>query len=87
MNQRKAYVISRVLSFALVLVMLLSTVCVSAFADSVEFDDSDVLTDTLLLINTQTGDVLYSKNSDVKRPSIQQHQDLKQGVHRFRQPY
>ena len=68
MNQRKARVTIRVLSFALVLVMLLSTVCVSAFADSVEFNDSNVLTNSLFLINTKTGDVLYSKNSNVKRP-------------------
>ena len=32
------------------------------------FDDSEVLTDTLLLVNADTDEILYSKNSDVRRP-------------------
>ncbi|MBQ8538907.1 MAG: Ig-like domain-containing protein [Ruminococcus sp.] len=68
MKQRVTCVFSKALSFVMVLMMLLSMMSMTAFADSVEFDDSDVLANTLLLLNTQTGEVLYSKNSDVKRP-------------------
>ena len=36
--------------------------------ESTAFDDSEVLTDSLLLINGNTDEILYSKNSDVKLP-------------------
>lgn len=49
--------------------MILSVMSINVYADSsVPFDDSEVLTDTLLLVNASTDEVLYSKNSDVKRP-------------------
>ena len=67
-SDSKTSLLSRALSVALALMLLLSAVCISASAESVAFDDSNALTDTLLLIDRNSGEVLYSKNSDVKRP-------------------
>ncbi len=67
MNLKK-YDISRVVALVLVFVMLLSTAYISASAQTVAFDDSNALTGTLLLVDTDSGQVLYSKNSDLKRP-------------------
>lgn len=60
--------IHRAVALALVLVMLVSVACISASAETVAFDDSNALTETLLLVDTDSGQVLYSKNSDLKRP-------------------
>ena len=64
----KKYNVSRVVAIILVLVMMFTSACISVSAEVVAFDDSNVLTDTLLLVDTDSGQVLYSKNSDLKRP-------------------
>ena len=59
----------RFTSVLLVILMLCSFVLTSVSAEeSNGFDDSEVLTDTLLLVNADTDEILYSKNSDVRRP-------------------
>ena len=59
----------RFASAFMVMVMLCSFALTSVSAEeSKEFDDSGVLTDTLLLVNADTEEILYSKNSDVRRP-------------------
>lgn len=68
MKKNEPNILSKVLSIALVLMLLLSSICISASAESVAFDDSNALTDTLLLVDRNSKEVLYSKNSDVKRP-------------------
>lgn len=60
--------IHRAVALALVLVMLVSVACITTSAETVAFDDSNALTETLLLVDTDSGQVLYSKNSDLKRP-------------------
>lgn len=57
----------RVCSLLLSLVILLSVACVSVSAQPIEFDDSNLHTDSVLLVNTKTGDVLYEKQSDTQR--------------------
>lgn len=59
----------RLTSILLVFMMLCSFALTGVSAEeSMEFDDSEVLTDTLLLVNAETDEILYSKNSDVRRP-------------------
>ena len=59
----------RFVSAFMAMVMLCSFALTSVSAEeSKEFDDSEVLTDTLLLVNADTEEILYSKNSDVRRP-------------------
>lgn len=59
----------RFVSAFMAMVMLCSFALTSVSAEeSKEFDDSEMLTDTLLLVNADTEEILYSKNSDVRRP-------------------
>ncbi len=60
-------VLNRIGAFLLVLSLMLSFAFVTAYAGEVPFDDSAVMTESLLLIDKNTGEVLYSKNADTKR--------------------
>lgn len=61
-------VLSRFSALLLVILLTLSCVCVSASAEDIaSFDDSEVMTDSLLLLNAETGEILYSNNADTKR--------------------
>lgn len=66
---RKKIPCVRVFAFFLIIAFLFSSISFTAYAEeTVVFNDSAVLTDTLLLVNADSGKVLYSKNSDVKKP-------------------
>ncbi len=59
----------RFTSVLLVIALLCSLALTGVSAkESAVFDDSQVLTDTLLLVDADTDEILYSKNSDVRRP-------------------
>ena len=59
----------RFTSVLLTVVLLCSLALTGVSAEeSAVFDDSQVLTDTLLLVNADTDEILYSKNADVRRP-------------------
>ncbi|MBE6824203.1 MAG: hypothetical protein E7513_02535 [Ruminococcaceae bacterium] len=60
-------ILRRISILLLVLILTLGLVCVSAHASEVPFDDSAVMTESLLLVDQNTGEVLYSKNADTKR--------------------
>lgn len=59
----------KALSVLVVITLLVSSGIFTTFADdTVTFDDSSVMTQALLLVDANSGDVLYSKNSDEIRP-------------------
>lgn len=66
-NDKKLF--CRFTSVLLIIMMLCSLAITSVSAEEkAAFDDSNVLTETLLLINANTNEILYSKNPDVRRP-------------------
>lgn len=62
---------NKIFALLLCVLMMLSTCAVTAYAEDINstkvFDDSAVMTDALLLVDANSGDVLYSKNSDKTR--------------------
>ncbi len=59
----------RVISMALIIALMISafSICATA-APNAEFDESAVMTDSLLLLDTADNQVIYDKNSDAVRP-------------------
>ena len=59
-------IINKLLALLLCALLMIST-CTFTVNSYEEFNDSNVMTDVLLLIDTDSGEILYSKNSDKTR--------------------
>ena len=59
-------IINKLLALLLCALLMIST-CTLTVNSYEEFDDSAVMTDALLLIDTDSGEILYSKNSNKTR--------------------
>lgn len=68
-NTTKKSIICRVSALFLVVLMMVSCALISVQAQEwFTFDDSEVMTESLLLLNKNSGQVLYSKNANTQRP-------------------